>query len=336
MEEIIKDRGKKIMFLFDTNVYRNIAQMVKEDRIKGNGFIIDEMNRREERNACISIMSLTTSQELLAHLNIEDKEKAKYLECYNALRFQFFHTQVFQRPKRIPSIDSLLDYFLFDNESIHERLIISEHIFNVIRKIYSQSDMKILDPEIKEINKDFMCYKKEFYMLFESLLNQSENGNIDWLYFKGNSKLNNFIKNKDYIGFIRNYLIERSKYLSKNKLANEISEEKITLFDTYFKEALDEFKYLFELLRDNGNSLKSLEGNEKWNAVMDFHLVFEWCFIRYFNRDKGFEVILITEEHRTNFKELHKRDDVWFLNEYFDFMKFKMDRTNPSKSILYF
>lgn len=334
-EKILKYKGKQIMFLFDTNIYRNIARMAKEDRIKGHRFVIDEMKRREKQNTCTSIMSLTTSQELLAHLIIEDKETNKYIECYNALRFQFFHTQVLQPAKRIPSIDSLLDYFFYDNDSIQERLIISEHVYNVIRKIFIQSiDMDVLEHEIGGINQDFACYKKEFYMLFESLLTHPQNGNNDWLFFRGDKKLNAFIKNQDYVGFIGNYLIQRSKYLSDKNLNKEISDEKTSLFYSYFKEALLEFKYLFEILRDNGDSLKVLEGNEKWNAVMDFHLVFEWCFVRYFNRNKGIEVVLVTEEHCANFKELHSRDDVWFMNEYFEFMGFTVDKINPKKPLL--
>ncbi len=309
--------------------------MVKEDRVKGNRFVIDEMKRREEKNNCVSIMSLTTSQELLAHLNIEEFEKNEYKECYDALRFQFFHTQVFQPPKRIPSIDSLLDYFFFDNNSIHERLIVSEHVYTVIQKIFGQSvDMNALHKEIGEINQDFAAYKKEFYILFESLLKHSENETMKWGFYRGDKKLNDFIKSEDYIGFIVNYLVGRSEYLCSEP-KKKVSQEKVSLFNSWFKEALLEFKFLFETLRDSGDTLKVLKRNTKWNAVMDFHLVFEWCFIRYFNRNKGIEIILVTEEHRTNFKELHKRNDVWFMEEYFDFMEFIVDKINPKKPILY-
>ena len=324
------------MFLFDTNVYRSIAQMVKSNRIIGSNFIIGEMKKREAIKSCVSIMSETTSQELLAHFIKTDKERTVFEECYNALRFQFFHTQVFQPPKRIPNIDSILNYFFFSKDDIHPSLITSELVFNTIKKIFNQRiDLDLLQPEITALNKDFRVYKKEFYMLFETLLNDEENRNMDWSYFKGNKELNNFIKNKDYVEFLGSYLIKRSKYLSTKKSAIEINEEIRNSFYIYFKEALEEFKYLFELLRDNGNSLKVLERNEKWNSVMDFHLVFEWCFIKYFNRNNGVEIILVTQEYRTNFKELHKREDVWFLEEYFEFLEFEVEGTDKNNTILH-
>jgi hypothetical protein len=334
--KISKYKGKRLIFLFDTNIYRNIARMAKEGQIIGNRFIIDEITRRESKNGSKSILSLTASQELLIHLS-GDANVGDYEECYNALRFQFFHTQILQTPQRIPLMDSLLTFFFYNSDTRDKRMAISEYIFEIIAKIFLQNiELSHLRNDILAIKNDFLCDKKVVHSLFKLLLSQLEN--IDGgTYKRGNPKLNDFIKKEEYVDYIRNFLIARTKYQC-NSETNDINENKIQEFNKYFHVAFLQFKYLFELLRDNPSVLESLENSENniWNAVMDFHLVFEWCFVKYFNREKKVEVVLVTQDRKRNFASLHDHTDVWNIWEYFEFFEFGIDKTNPLKPIIVF
>jgi hypothetical protein len=323
--------SKSKLFLFDTNVYRRIVETIRETRFFGNKLIIHAMCDEERERGCQSIMSLTTSQELINHLQEDDES---FEECNHALRLQFLHTQVLQKQKLLPTLDSLLAYFFYNEDSKEERLKFTGIVYQLIEKIFKHENISNLRDEIEDIRNDFLCYKKEFYMLFKSLLNQPDNNDNDWSVFKNDEKLKTFINAGNYIEFIVNYLIMRTKHFCKREEKSEINEERILEFEKYFKEALIHFKYLFKVLEDDGNALKEIN-KKQWNAVIDFHLVFEWCFLKYFNENKEVEVILVTQDKRRNFKDMHNRNtDVWDMAQYFEFIGFRVDKTNPQKLLL--
>ena len=163
-EHLESYKGKKLIFLFDTNVYRYIAQIDNTERNKGNRVLIDEMKKREIDNNCTSIMSLTTTQELLRHLNIEEKA---YDDCYTAIRLQVFHTQILPLPtqikKPIPQLDTILTTFFYDTDTSSKRLKVSEIIVDMGMKIFYQNiEMSVLQNDIQAINEDFSCNKKRY------------------------------------------------------------------------------------------------------------------------------------------------------------------------------
>lgn len=320
------------LFLLDTNIYRGISKLVIEKRFGGNNFIVAEIKNREDSKNCQSILSFTTSQELLVHLKDGDPG---YEECYHALRFQFFHAQIFQKRKLLPSLDSLLAYFFYNNDSKDNRLSFTNIIYQLISKIgYQIEDASTIKSEIENISNDFLDYKKEFHLLFKSLLNHPNNINSNWNFFTEDKELREFIKCEAYIEFIINYLIERTKFFCKNQEQNHFNEVKVSEFKTYFREALLHFKYLFFVLLKNGEALMDVN-NKQWNAIRDFHLVFEWCFLKYFHREKQVDIILVTEDKSKNFKDFKKRNfDCWDMWEYLEFLGFVVDKTNPEKPLL--
>ncbi|MEJ7679708.1 MAG: hypothetical protein WKG06_17980 [Segetibacter sp.] len=171
----------KKLFLFDTNIYRRLAEIVKENRYQGNNFIIAEIKDKEDHRSCQSILSFTTTQELLVHLKDGD---AGYEECRVALQFQFCHTQIFLKRKLIPSIDSLLAYFFYNSDSKDDRLNFTNIIYKLICKIGHQiEDLSKLKSEIANISYDFLDYKREFYLLFKSLLSHPDNIDNNWNFF---------------------------------------------------------------------------------------------------------------------------------------------------------
>lgn len=322
----------KKLFLLDTNIYRRIAEIVIEKRFLGNNFIIAEIKDREASRNCQSIMSLTTSQELLVHMKDGDED---YEECYHALRFQFFHTQIFQKRKIVPSIDSLLSYFFYREDSKDDRLSFTNIVYQLISKIFYQSeDLSNLKSEIENISKDFLNYKNEFYLLFESLLKHPDNILRNWNFFENDKKLKEFIDSEAYIEFIKNYLIERAKFFCKNEMQNQINKTRVIEFEKYFKEAIIHFEYLFDELQKHGDKLKEIM-KHRWNTIMDFHIVFEWCFLKYYNEKKQIDVIFVTLDKSKNFKDFKKRNvDCWDLWEYLEFLGFIVDKTNRQEPSL--
>ncbi len=334
-EHLERYKGKKLVFLFDTNVYRSIAKMTKDGRIIGNRFIIDEMNRREADNNYKSIMSLTASQELLNHLH-KDEDKRIYEECNNALRFQFFHTQILQLPATVPLIDSLLTLFFFNTDTKDNRLGVSRYIFTLLNKIFSQNvEMSFLQKDIEAIRNDFLSDKRVFYNLFNLFLKRPDNIQDDGTYKKGNYKLHESLNRNEHVSYMRDFLIKRAKYQFSDNLDEEIVESKVIEFDFYFKEAFLQFRYLFEVLRDNPNKLELLEYNNIWNSIMDFHIVFEWCYLKYNHRGGDIEAVLITDDKKNNNKNLSsykngegRNPDVWPLVAYFEFLGFIVEGTD--------
>jgi hypothetical protein len=348
-EHLERYKGKKLFFLLDTNVYRYIAEMAITRRINGNRFIVHEMCKREVENNCSSIMSLTTTQELLRHLNNEEKA---YNVCYDALRFQFFHTQILPPSsyikKPIPQLDTILTTFFYDTDTKDNRLKISEFIVDTGIKIFNQNiEVSALKNDINAINDDFLCNKKVFFNLFNNLVNRPDNIKDNGVYKRGteNPERIEAIKKGDHIVFIRKHLMERAKYWCCNAVSNEICEEKESEFDFYFKESFLLFEHLFNNLQDSPKSLESLENDKKgrWNAVNDFHLIFEWCFIKYCLRNSEKEIILITDDKSRNNKTLSsyqnesgRNPDVWPMKAYFEFLGFAVEGTNYDNYIVKF
>lgn len=342
MKEIIsKYAGKKIIFLFDTNVYRRIVEIVRENRFSGNKFIIHAMSDRERESGCHSILSLTTSQELIAHLNEEDED---FTDCYQALRFQIFHTQKLQKPKLIANIDSLLSYFFYNTDTKDERLKFTGFVCTFLEKLFwLNKDIGTLKDEINKINEDFLYYKEEFCLFLKNIVVYSENVSIDSNGSKNDEGFKKSINDCSYIEIIKNYFIQRTKYFCKDDKYREINEKKVLEFEKYFKESLLHFRYLFESVLKNDINSSELK-NSQWNAIKDFHIVFEWCFVKYFNKEKEIDVILVTQDRKRNFKSpdknnefktMHDRNtDVWYMWQYFEFIGFKVDKTNPDKLVL--
>jgi hypothetical protein len=352
--KIARYKKKRILFILDTNIYRRISELVKDEQVKwgqlnskqidGNKYLLKEMKEREIASSCQTIMSLSTSRELLRHL--EDGDKEKYEKCLLALRYMYFHSQYGKPVSHITDFDSVLSEFFFGIGSDNERFFVSGYIMDVLNKIYVQENMTAVKEEIKKINSDFLGYKREFYNLFESLLQHPQNGSLNWSFYDNDINLRFIIDKQHYIECIGSYLIGRVQYIRGSDLSNEISKEKRNEFYQYFTDALEMFRYLFEQLYNNGESLKVLERNKKWNSIIDFHLVFEWCFLKWFNKDKSVEVVLVTNDKKGNLKIPNYRrdnkimllheiyDDVWDLWDYFEFLGFSVDRSSPKNPIL--
>lgn len=358
--KVAKFKEKRILFILDTNIYRGIAEIISNeqdqwaqlssDQIDGNGYLLKEMKEREIVRNCQTIVSLSTSRELLRHLEEGDSE---YERCLFALRYMYFHSQFGKPVSHTTDFDTLLSEFFFGMGSDLERVSVSKYIINVLSKIFEQEDMTAMREEIKEINSDFLCYKREFYGLIESLLMHPQNDSLSWSFYDNDPGLRLFIDRQGYIEHIGSYLIGRAQYLRRSDLYNEISKEKRIEFYQYFTDAIEMFKYLFDQLFKKGELLKRLERNIKWNSIIDFHLVFEWCFLKWFNKDKLMEVVLVTNDKNGNFRIPNYRkgnaivnehnkcakmhdvyDDVWDLWDYFEFLGFSVDRSNPKKPIL--
>jgi hypothetical protein len=348
--KIAKYKEKRILFILDTNIYRRISELVKDEQMKwgqldseqidGNKYLLKEIKKREVASNCQTIMSLSTSRELLRHL--EDGDKEKYEKCLLALWFMYFHSQYGKPVSHITDFDTLLSEFFFGIGSDNERFFVSGYIIDVLNKIFVQENMTAVKEEIKKINSNFLGYKREFYSVFERLLIPPQN----WSSCDNDAGLKRFINEQHYIEYMGSYLIGRVQYLRGSDLSNEISKEKRNEFYQYFTDAIEMFRYLFKQLYSNGESLRDLDRNKKWNSIIDFHLVFEWCFLKWFNKDKSVEVVLVTNDKKGNFKiPNYRRDnkimllheiyeDVWDSWDYFEFLGFSVDRSSPKNPIL--
>ena len=313
--------NRRKIFLFDTNVYRRLVEIVNENRFSGNKFIIHAMCDREREKGCHSILSLTTSQELIAHLNKDDEV---FEESLQALKFQIFHTLILQKPKIVPNIDSILSYFFYNTDSKDNRINYAEFVRLFLLKLFwLDKDIDTLKEDIDIINNDFLVYKNEFDLFFKEISIRSNNDDID-----------------SYVETIKNYVIQRTKYFWNGDGDLEIEQNKILEFENYFKESLLHFRYLFESILKNTAGTYDFK-NSHWNAIKDFHIVFEWCFVKYFNKGKEIDVILVTEDKSKNFKSpvengefksMHDRNaDVWCIRQYFEFLGFKVDYNNSKK-----
>ncbi len=345
-EKIKKFVGKKIMFLFDTNFYRRLIDMDGEDDRNLKTYILFiEMRKKEVEKGCNIVRSLTAAQELIAHL-IEGDDSFK--TCKEALRFQEWHSQNEQGMLNSPSIDFLLPYFFYKDgggdSMLHNEINYTEWLKYVIKKIICNQEDSTTKIEVEKINKNFKSYKLEFYDLIKSLISQPKNERKCWDFFSTEGSLDTVIENKDYLKFMVEYFRKRTEFLSGNE--SSISESRIIEFSNIFKEALLHFRYVFEVLEKDGKSLEDIESKtKKWNFVNDFQIVFEWCFLKYFNKEKEVEIILVTEDGSRNFKapirsngtpksmhEIH--DNVWHAWQYFEFIGFNVDKASPKKKII--
>lgn len=355
-EKVQKFRGKEIIFLFDTNVYRRLIEMNENSRETRTNMLLFQMHIHERENNCRVMRSLTTSQELISHL-IEGDDS--FGLCMEALKFQERHTQFEEKGLNSPSIDLLLLVFLYEEDVILNKndVIIStldkyrnytDWLKHTIKKIVKIPHDSNVQKEIEKIKRNFSSYKKEFHELISRLLNSPSNTENEWDFFYKDKELISFIADSRYLTFMKNYFVERTELLSGTE--NKISDEKIIEFGHVFKEALLHFRYLFTVLRQSGNQLKDITNNP-WNFINDFQIVFEWCFVKYYYREKNIEIVLVTEDKSGNFKtpiekkEKEKKeivfesmhdlnDNVWYTWQYFEFIGYNVDKSNPNKKIV--
>jgi putative acetyltransferase len=316
-DKVKKFVGEKLVFLFDTNVYRRLVEFSfvnKEEANIKTTLLFRDLVSSEVEKKCNAIRSLTVARELISHLTNEDRE---YETCKLALRLQEMHTQNKRDRLNAISFDMLLSFFFYRdslqfNSLSNEREMDELFIQKINTIVYSQD--KIDEIDIERINKKSKILKSEIKNLIKDCLDDKKS-----------------IRN-DYVDIITEYL--RNKAETNNHAFESIKDKKIAEFKTVFGNALEHFRYLFDALAKDDDFLDKMK-ESKWNFLNDFIIVFEWCFIKYYNEGKGVEHILVTEEKSKNFASaqgvsMHERnDDVWNIWEYFEFLGYRINKSVP-------
>ncbi len=312
-DKIKKFVGKKLMFLFDTNVYRQLVRMECDNTevqnvklyLKFKAMVTDEIHKD-----CTAIRSLTVARELIGHLVEEDPN---FESCKEALKLQEFHTQNISRKNSCPDIDAILPFFLYkDNVPNLELETQANNLKNLIKgikKIVFEKDYSF----VENINSYFKNYKKGIYDYI----------NFDLLPKK--------YKQDEFIELIIKYYTNRTESL--NEELGAIPQNKIDELKFVFKNAFSHFVHLFNAVTNKAQWVGDIS-NSKWNLVHDFMIVLEWCFIKYYKQRENISVILVTDDKTGSFNVGNKKmndinDDVWKSWEYFEFFGYRINKSIP-------
>ncbi len=307
------------MFItFDTNFYRKLVEGIDANdncRLKE---IAKSLLNAEKDNDIVSLMNITTAEELLHHL-LDDSESREYKSCLKAVKIMGMHCfdNVANLPRVLPSPFTQVSHSFFGEEYG----FIDSKIANVVCDISN---------DVNNIDKHIDCLQK-----IKRHIEDSEQGliqainelckNIDPNYTNWHLFYNDPANRKKYLESIRSDsfanitahgLFAAVKQVTKNEMV--ITECYLNNFKESYKVGIELRRYFFEqLLNPNFDLTKKSRANFFWDEQILYSVG---------NTINGSQIKLVTSDKKMIEAAAKKglQDCVMTFDDYIAFLKIKL------------
>jgi hypothetical protein len=264
--------------LFDTNVYRDIADTLTLEEIPS---YIKDLKLKEDAKDIKSGFSIVVAMELIQHLEEGDNH---FEDCYKALCLLVYHTQrinpdtLMPHGDFYPPLNVILTKHFFNEDSIYLPLYLK--VLNFAHELTKNLDFekcRRLQHNIKIIRQQVIHEKKQIKDNVELFLSSMNSGTLDWSYFQNNSKERKKwfrdLASGHTINLIAYALMKRAYQIMEIEELRIDAEDKFNLFLKDYYPGLLMNEIIFQSIGSGTEALGDVN-DKRWNTINDISIMF--------------------------------------------------------------